>query len=272
VYSLGATLYHLLTGRTPVDGLEAHAAMDRVRRGELPPPRAVQPGVPRALEAVCLKAMALRPEDRYPTPLALAEELEHWLADEPVGAYPEPVAVRARRWLRRHRTLVTTAAAVLVVGVAGLAGFAAVVSGKNRELEDRNQQLDRQKQLAEEQRNRALTAEQAARDEAANAKQSEAETKAALEFFQVKVLAAARPRIKRAAWASRRRSVRRWMRPSQGSRRRSAKSRRWKRRFGMCWQRVTCFWGSQPWRFASSSGRWRCVAESSAMTTLTPSY
>src|SRR5262249_30090794 len=149
----------------------------------------VQPAVPRGLEAVCLKAMALKPEDRYATPLVLAEEIEHWLADEPVSAYPEPLALRSRRWLRRHRTLVTTAVAVLVLGVAGLAGFAAVVTEKNRELDSRNQQLDRQKQVAEDQRNRALTAEQAAHDEAGKAKQSEAETRAVLEFFQAKVLA-----------------------------------------------------------------------------------
>ena len=82
------------------------------QRGEFPRPRAVNPKVPPALEAICLKAMALEPEDRYPSARALADDLEHWLADQPVSAYPEPWRLRLRRWGRRHRTLVTAAAAL----------------------------------------------------------------------------------------------------------------------------------------------------------------
>ncbi len=67
--------------------------------------------MPRPLEAICLKAMALEPEDRYAIARALADDLERWLADEPVSAWREPLSVRARRWARRHRTAVTGAAA-----------------------------------------------------------------------------------------------------------------------------------------------------------------
>jgi tetratricopeptide (TPR) repeat protein len=64
----------------------------------------------------------------------LARELQRFLADEPVSAWREPVAVRARRWARRHRTSVTTAAALLVAGLVGVSAFAVVLGGKNRLL------------------------------------------------------------------------------------------------------------------------------------------
>ncbi len=65
VYSLGATLYCLLTGRPPFEGKKVLDLLEDVREGKFPPPRAVDPTVDRALEAACLKAMATRPEDRY---------------------------------------------------------------------------------------------------------------------------------------------------------------------------------------------------------------
>jgi hypothetical protein len=71
--------------------------------------------VPKALEAVCLKAMALRPEDRYSSALALAADVELWLADEPVPAYREPMTTRLGRWVRRYKVLVAGAAVTLVV-------------------------------------------------------------------------------------------------------------------------------------------------------------
>ena len=54
------------------------------------------------------------------TPRALAEDIEHWMADEPVAAWHEPLARRARRWERRHRTAVTAAAAAVLVALAGM--------------------------------------------------------------------------------------------------------------------------------------------------------
>jgi eukaryotic-like serine/threonine-protein kinase len=65
VYSLGATLYALLTGHAPVDSSDVASMLARVTAGDIPPPRVVNPRVPRALDAVCVKAMALRAADRY---------------------------------------------------------------------------------------------------------------------------------------------------------------------------------------------------------------
>ncbi len=65
VYSLGATLYCLLTGRPPFEGDDIGEVLRKVQRGDFPPPRQLDPTIDRALEAVCLKAMATEPEDRY---------------------------------------------------------------------------------------------------------------------------------------------------------------------------------------------------------------
>ena len=120
VYSLGATLYYLLTGQPAFVG-DAVDVMPRVQRGDFRPPRAVAPAIDRALEAVCLKAMALRPEDRYGSCRALAEDLDRWMADEPVSAWREPMGRRLRRWGRRHRPLMSGLAATLIVAIAALA-------------------------------------------------------------------------------------------------------------------------------------------------------
>ena len=121
VYGLGATLYALLTGRAPFEDRNRDVVLGKVRRGEFPPPRAVNRAIDPALEATCLKAMALGPEDRYVTPGALADDIEHWLAGEPVSAWREPWTVRARRWRAKHRPLVAAATAALVVALMAAA-------------------------------------------------------------------------------------------------------------------------------------------------------
>jgi serine/threonine-protein kinase len=128
VYSLGATLYCILTGRPPVEGQNLGDIYKAVRRGDYPRPRALRPEIPRPLEAICLKAMALAPEGRYAAAQALGDDLERWLADRPVAAWPEPWEVRARRWVNCHRTGMATAAGCLVFALVGLAGVAYVES------------------------------------------------------------------------------------------------------------------------------------------------
>ncbi len=137
VYSLGATLYCLLTGEPPFAG-EVADVIRGVQQGRFRPPTQMDPRIDRALESVCLKAMALDPADRYPTPRSLADDIERWAADEPVAAWREPFFRRARRWARRHRTAVTAASVALVTAVIGLTTVAAVQARSNSALRAAN--------------------------------------------------------------------------------------------------------------------------------------
>ncbi len=115
VYGLGAILYDLLTGCHPVEGETRDAILAAVRQGRIRPPRQVRSDVPLALEAICLKALSLRPTDRYPAPHALAADLKSWLADEEVGAYKTPLMEKIRRTLRKRPELLPTLIASFVV-------------------------------------------------------------------------------------------------------------------------------------------------------------
>jgi len=119
IYGLGATLYHILTGRAPFSS-ETEDVVLRVEQGRFPPPRRVSKRVPRALEAICLKAMARKPVDRYGTARELANDVERYLADERVEAYAEPWLSRGWRWTRHHRTLVMSLMAAATVAVVAL--------------------------------------------------------------------------------------------------------------------------------------------------------
>jgi serine/threonine protein kinase/tetratricopeptide (TPR) repeat protein len=134
VYGLGGTLYYLLTGRQPFEGDDVGAVLRAVQNGDFPPPRRLDPAIDRALEAVCLKAMSLRPQDRYPTPRAMAEDIEHWMADEPVAAWREPWTRRARRWERRHRAAVMAGISAVLVALAGTFSVLVVQARANSDL------------------------------------------------------------------------------------------------------------------------------------------
>ena len=180
IFCLGLVLYAILTGKSAFDesSMRGPDRLRAVREVAIVPPRRRDPRLPRALEAICVQALAARAPDRYASARALADDVIKWLADEPVTAYPEPIAVQTRRWLRRRRTLVTSTAAVLVFGVVGLAGFAVVLAGKNAELAKRaraldfkntemagkNRELDRQRQRALEREELAITAMKKFRD------------------------------------------------------------------------------------------------------------
>lgn len=128
VFSLGATLYVLLTCRLPFRQSHIEDLLARIRRGDFPPPRATgQVPVPAALQAICVKAMAHDPQQRYASALELARDLKRWLADEPVSAYQDSVVDRARRFARHHRNAtVATALGLALTVLAILTGLTAV--------------------------------------------------------------------------------------------------------------------------------------------------
>ncbi|HEX3151299.1 MAG TPA: protein kinase [Gemmataceae bacterium] len=157
VYSLGSTLYFLLTGKVPYDGGTDMDIVAQVRAGRFPAARSVNAKVPAPLDAICQKAMAFSPSERYESARSLADDVERWLADEPVLAWPEPLSVRARRWVKRHRTLVTSTTAVMFVALILLAVTGYRLDRKNGELSAANERetglrlaAEQQKQLADE--------------------------------------------------------------------------------------------------------------------------
>jgi eukaryotic-like serine/threonine-protein kinase len=148
IYSLGAMLYSILTGKPPIHQSLNEPRFDlpellrRVETGRFSTPRTVESSVPAALNAVCLKALNLKPRDRYVSAKSLADDLDAWLADEPVQAYQEPLRVRVRRWVRRHPALVSSTVATVFVAIISLTALSLVVTGKNQLLADSNFQLD----------------------------------------------------------------------------------------------------------------------------------
>jgi hypothetical protein len=124
VYALGVILYELLTGRVPFEG-PAHSLPARVVEETPPPPRSLNPAIPRSLEAICLKALAKRPEERYASARALTEDLEAFLDNRPVRAQRWTLLLPFQRILgRRHRDVLPTgwSPLLLLVGLTILAG------------------------------------------------------------------------------------------------------------------------------------------------------
>ncbi len=131
VYSLGATLYAILTGRAPFLG---KTSLQEVIRGDFPTPQSINSQVANPLEAICLKAMSKDPQERYSSPLELAKEIEAFLAGEPVQAYRESIHERTRRWSRDHPRIVTAISATTLTTAVSIAAILAIVFFKNQDL------------------------------------------------------------------------------------------------------------------------------------------
>jgi WD40 repeat protein/serine/threonine protein kinase len=141
VYSLGATLYCVLTGQAPLNDSDLATVLRKVEKGDFPLPREVHTQVPKPLEAICLRAMAQNQQERYTSPQQLADDVERYLADEPIAAHAEPALLRVRRWVRKHPKSITGLAATLVIGLISTIVIAAVVSGTNQQLAKSNEDL-----------------------------------------------------------------------------------------------------------------------------------
>ena len=143
VYGLGAILYEILTGRPPFVAPDAYEIVRKICNEPPTPPRRIVPQIEPALEAICLKALAKSRSDRYPTAADLSQEIQRWLADEPVRSYSEPWTARAWRWGRRHRTTVAAVAALLVTATIALALSYALISVERYEAEIQGLQAHR---------------------------------------------------------------------------------------------------------------------------------
>lgn len=123
VYSLGATLYFLVTGRPPFVAGVLGDTLHQLLHADPVPPRLLNPSVPLDLQTICLKCLEKEPDKRYPTSQALADELGRFLKNEPIRARPVSRLERAWRWCRRKPVLATLILAVHLVGATGIAGI-----------------------------------------------------------------------------------------------------------------------------------------------------
>ncbi len=145
IYALGVILYQLLAGVLPFEGNSAIEVLQKVQEGRFSPPRSVNRVVPRALEAVCLKAMARHPENRYGLVRELREDIERYLADEPTSVLKESWRDSVLRWCRHHRSAVSGLFALLFTAVVVLSISTLVVNSeriakqKALDLADREQ-------------------------------------------------------------------------------------------------------------------------------------
>jgi serine/threonine protein kinase/tetratricopeptide (TPR) repeat protein len=168
VYSLGVTLYELLTLRPAFDERDRARLLDHILHGNRTALRAVDPTIPRDLETIVLKAMARDPADRYGSARALAEDLDRFLQDRTILARRSSPSERLRRWCKRNPVVAGLTAAVFLVMALGttVSAWQALRAG------------------------RAAAAEKAAR---AAADEREAETRDVLSFVENHIIAAARP-------------------------------------------------------------------------------
>jgi len=158
VYSLGAVLFCLLTGQPPFDEAKLAGLQELlkcVRKGCFKKPREIESSVPKALEAICLKAMQTEPEERYESAKILAVEVERYLADELVEAHREPLLSRTARWGRKHKAIVSSVAVLLITSVIALSTSTVLIAKANNATKLAYEETKRERDKVEKQFERA---------------------------------------------------------------------------------------------------------------------
>jgi WD40 repeat protein len=150
IYSLGAVLYCLLTGRPPFQAASAIETLQLVRDEEPVTPRRLNPSVPRDLEAVCLKCLEKEPARRYSRAVLLAEDLQRFLDGKPTVAQPVGRIGRTWRWARRQPAAAATALALTAATLALVAGVAAYAWELRLHNEELSAARSRERQQREE--------------------------------------------------------------------------------------------------------------------------
>jgi tetratricopeptide (TPR) repeat protein len=145
IYSLGVTLYELLTLQPAFPGRDRQELLRQIAFEEPKPPRKLNRAIPAELETIVLKAMAKNAAERYETAQDLADDLKRHLDDLPIRAKRPGIIQRATKWSRRHSSGVLTATAVLLLLSVGLAVSNVLITWeknqKQRALDDRDQAL-----------------------------------------------------------------------------------------------------------------------------------
>jgi len=150
VYSLGATMYELLTLEPMFPGQDRQTLLNQILNEEPKSPRAIERSIPVELETIVLKSIAKSPVDRYTTAGEMAADLRRFLDERPILARRPTLIDRGRKWMRRHPSIIGAAVIVLVFGVIGLAASTALIA----------QEQSRTKDAYHREQQRALEAEQ----------------------------------------------------------------------------------------------------------------
>jgi WD40 repeat protein len=161
VYGLGAILYELLASQVPFRASTPLETLHKVTSTEPTRPRSLNPSIDRDLETIAMKCLEKEPRQRYSSAAALAEDLEHWLAGEPIRARPAGAWERAAKWARRRPA---GAALCVLLAISFLLGLGALIWGwQAAEAAEREQQARADQELADK-RAEAARADQEARD------------------------------------------------------------------------------------------------------------
>ena len=121
VFGLGAVLYHLLSGHPPFEGATAIEVIKKVELAAPRRPSSTNPKIDRDLETICLKCLRKNPQERYSSALEFVQDLEHWLAGEPIQARPLGLIERQLKWARRHPWRAASIAGIFLVALGGIA-------------------------------------------------------------------------------------------------------------------------------------------------------
>lgn len=147
IYSLGATLYELLTLQPAFPGEDRHAVLRDIEANEPLPPRSINPTIPVDLETIVLQAMAKPRDSRYLTSQALGEDLQRFLDGKPTLARRPTIVDRTAKWMRRHRSFVGLAAMFLITLTIGSSVAAFKIAAEQERtkvaLADAQRNLDR---------------------------------------------------------------------------------------------------------------------------------
>ena len=140
IYSLGITLYELVTLEPAFRGNDRRELLRQIAEEEPLPPRRVNKAMPAALETILLKAIAKEPADRYATAQELAADLERFVANQPIAAKRPSLVIRSGRWARRHKSMLASVALVAILAVSGLVVSSILILRESKETERRARQ------------------------------------------------------------------------------------------------------------------------------------
>jgi serine/threonine protein kinase len=150
IYSLGATLYELLALRPIFDGQDRNDLLRQITVDEPAPLRGARKAIPEELETIILKALAKEPGDRYATAQDFADDLACFLEDRPIQARRPSLVEKATKWARRHRAVVGSAVAALVISVAGLTVSTVLAARAYERERGKAKEADQQRTRAED--------------------------------------------------------------------------------------------------------------------------